>query len=80
MFKDKEKEKGAGFTLNLKTLVNLALLTALYVVLERFLSINMWNMRIGFAFIALALLAERAQLTASARAEYCTLVPSLSCT
>ena len=55
MFKDKEKEKGAGFTLNLKTLVNLALLTALYVVLERFLSINMWNMRIGFAFIALAL-------------------------
>ena len=55
MFKDKEKEKGAGFTLNLKTLVNLALLTALYVVLERFLSINMWNMSIGFAFIALAL-------------------------
>lgn len=34
----------------------------------------------NMAFIALALRAARAQLTASASAEYCTLVPSPSCT
>ena len=39
---------------SVKTLVILSLLTALYIVLERFLSINAWNMRIGFAFCALA--------------------------
>ena len=38
-----------------KRLVLLALLTALYIVLERFLSFSMWNMRIGFAFAALAI-------------------------
>lgn len=41
--------------ISLKTLVTLSLLIALFVVLERFLSINAWNMRIGFAFTALAL-------------------------
>ena len=41
--------------LELKKLVTLALLTALYIVLERFLSFQMWNMRIGFAFVALAI-------------------------
>lgn len=38
-----------------RTIVWLALFTALFIVLERFLSINVWNMRIGFAFIALAM-------------------------
>lgn len=38
-----------------RMIVMLAFFTALYVVLERFLSINMWNMRIGFAFVALAM-------------------------
>lgn len=38
-----------------RKLVILAFFVALFVVLERFLSINMWNMRIGFAFVALAL-------------------------
>lgn len=41
--------------MELRKLVTLALLTALYIVLERFLSFNMWNMRIGFAFVALAI-------------------------
>ncbi len=36
-------------------LVTLAFFTALFIVLERFLSFNVWNMRIGFSFIALAL-------------------------
>ena len=50
-----KKENKAGFAWGIRTIVSLAFFTALYVVLERFLSINMWNMRIGFAFIALAL-------------------------
>ena len=37
-----------------KKVVMLGFLTALYIVLERFLSFNVWNMRVGFAFIALA--------------------------
>ena len=41
--------------LELRTLVTLALFTALYIILERFLSFQMWNMRIGFAFVALAI-------------------------
>ncbi|MBR5969232.1 MAG: folate family ECF transporter S component [Lachnospiraceae bacterium] len=36
-------------------LVMCALFTALFVVLERFLSFNVWNMRVGFAFLPLAL-------------------------
>ena len=50
-----KNENKAGFAWGIRTIVSLAFFTALYVVLERFLSINMWNMRIGFAFIALAL-------------------------
>ena len=38
----------------LKRLVMLSMFTALFVVLERFLSFNVWNMRIGFAFVPLA--------------------------
>ena len=38
----------------LKKLVMLSMFTALFVVLERFLSFNVWNMRIGFAFVPLA--------------------------
>ena len=49
-----KNENKAGFAWGIRTIVSLAFFTALYVVLERFLSINMWNMRIGFAFIALA--------------------------
>ena len=37
-----------------KKVVMLGFLTALYIVLERFLSFIVWNMRVGFAFIALA--------------------------
>ncbi|MBR0092090.1 MAG: folate family ECF transporter S component [Lachnospiraceae bacterium] len=40
---------------DLRKLVLLALLCALFIVLERFLSFNVWNMRIGFAFVPLAL-------------------------
>lgn len=40
---------------HVRTIVWLALFTTLFIVLERFLSINVWNMRIGFAFIALAM-------------------------
>ena len=38
-----------------KKLVMLAFFVALFVVLERFLSFNAWNMRIGFAFVALVM-------------------------
>lgn len=39
----------------LQHFVTLAMLVALHVVLERFLSISAWNMRIGFSFVALVL-------------------------
>lgn len=42
-------------SLTVHMLVNISFFIALYVILERFLSINMWNMRIGFAFCALAM-------------------------
>lgn len=38
-----------------RTLVFLAMLTALEIVLERFCSLQAWNLRIGFSFAALAL-------------------------
>jgi ECF transporter S component (folate family) len=40
-----------------KTLTTMALLTALEVVLSRFLSISAWNTKIGFAFVPVALAA-----------------------
>ena len=40
-----------------KTLTTMALLTALEVVLSRFLSISAWNTKIGFAFVPVVLAA-----------------------
>ena len=42
----------------LETLVCLAVLTALQVILSRFLSIQMWNMKFGFSFIPVMLAAN----------------------
>ena len=36
-------------------LVLMAMLTAVQIVLSRFLSINLWNLKIGFAFVPIAL-------------------------
>ena len=36
---------------SLRTIVTLSLLTALEIVLNRFLSINAWNIKIGFSFV-----------------------------
>ena len=38
-----------------RTLTTMALLTALEIVLSRFLSISAWNTKIGFAFVPVAL-------------------------
>ena len=40
-----------------RTLTTMALLTALEIVLSRFLSISAWNTKIGFAFVPVALAA-----------------------
>ena len=37
--------------ISLRTIVSLSLLTALEIVLNRFLSINAWNIKIGFSFV-----------------------------
>lgn len=37
--------------LNVKIIVIVGLLTAIHIVLSRFLSINAWNIKIGFAFV-----------------------------
>lgn len=42
---------------NTKTLTTMALLTALEIVLSRFLSISAWNTKIGFAFVPVVLAA-----------------------
>jgi len=47
--------KGNTEKMSAQKLVILAFFVALYIVLERFFSFNVWNMRVGFAFIALAL-------------------------
>lgn len=44
--------------LNVRNLTLLAVLIALEVILSRFLSIQLWNMKFGFAFIALVLAAR----------------------
>ena len=36
-------------------LVLMAMLAAVQIVLSRFLSINLWNLKIGFAFVPIAL-------------------------
>lgn len=43
--------------LNTKTLVVMALLIALEVVLNRFLSVNAWNIKIGFSFVPVVIAA-----------------------
>lgn len=37
--------------LNVKLIVTVGLMTALHIVLSRFLSINAWNIKIGFSFV-----------------------------
>ena len=37
--------------INTKLIVTIGLLTAIQIVLSRFLSINAWNIKIGFAFV-----------------------------
>lgn len=39
--------------MNTKMLVTAAILIAMQIILSRFLSINAWNMKIGFAFVAI---------------------------
>jgi len=43
--------------LSTKTMVILAMLTAAEIVLNRFLSINTWNMKIGFSFVPVVIAA-----------------------
>ena len=45
------------FKLTTKTLTALALLTAMEIVLSRFLSISAWNIKIGFSFIPVVIAA-----------------------
>lgn len=42
---------------NIRTLTTLALLTAIEIILSRFLSISMWNVKIGFSFIPVVVAA-----------------------
>jgi len=46
-----------GKTFNTRTLVTLGLLLAIEIVLSRFLSINAWNIKIGFNFVPIAVAA-----------------------
>ena len=46
-----------GKTFNTRTLVTMGLLLALEIVLSRFLSINAWNIKIGFNFVPVAVAA-----------------------
>ena len=43
--------------INTRLLASLAFLTALEIVLSRFLSINTWNLKIGFSFVPIAMAA-----------------------
>jgi len=42
---------------NTRTLVTLALLVAMHIIFSRFLSINAWNIKIGFAFLPIFIAA-----------------------
>ena len=45
------------FRFTAKSITNLALLTALEIVLSRFLSFSVWNVKIGFSFVPIAVAA-----------------------
>ena len=45
------------FRFNTRTLTTLALLTAIEIILSRFLSINAWNIKIGFSFVPIVVAA-----------------------
>ena len=51
------KDTASGKKTDTRLLTSLALLTALEIVLSRFLSINTWNLRIGFSFVPIAMAA-----------------------
>ena len=46
-----------GKTFNTRTLVTMGLLLAIEIVLSRFVSINAWNIKIGFNFVPVAIAA-----------------------
>ena len=50
------KQKGM-FQFNTKILVILGLLTGMEIILNRFLSINAWNIKIGFSFVPIVIAA-----------------------
>ena len=51
---------------NVKTTVTIAMLVAIHIVLSRFLSINAWNIKIGFAFVPVFIAAYYYGPTAAA--------------
>lgn len=53
----RSKDRGSFFKLDTKTLVILALLVAMEIILNRFLSINAWNIKIGFSFVPIVIAA-----------------------
>ena len=48
-------EKKKGFRFDTRTLTMLALLTAMEIILSRFLSLSAWNVKIGFSFVPVAI-------------------------
>ena len=50
-----ETIRKTGFRLSTQNLVTIALLVAMEVVLSRFLSINAWNIKIGFSFLPIVI-------------------------
>lgn len=53
----RNKDRGSIFKFDTKTLVILALLVAMEIILNRFLSINAWNIKIGFSFVPIVIAA-----------------------
>lgn len=50
-------EKKKGFRFDTRTLTMLALLTAMEIILSRFLSLSAWNVKIGFSFVPIVIAA-----------------------
>ncbi len=53
----KANSKGKRRIIDTKTIVVLGLLVAMEIILNRFLSINAWNIKIGFSFVPIVLAA-----------------------
>lgn len=52
-----EVTKKKSFEIDTKTLVTMGVLIALQIIFSRFLSINAWNLRIGFGFVPIVVAA-----------------------